>query len=187
MFIMNKTKILEILNQGESQIIEFKSSFQKELIESIVAFSNVQGGTILIGVDNDGNVRGVTISDESVQNYTNQIKNSTEPSLIVDIQKITIDNKVILMLNVDEFPVKPVAFKGKYFKRVENSNHLMNLTEISNMHLQTINSSWDYYPDALHDFNDIDIEKVNLFIKKYEEKHTTKVTLYTASSSSTTL
>ncbi len=51
----------------------------------------------------------------------------------------------------------------------------MSLDDISNMHLQTINSSWDYYPDAIHSINDIDIEKVNNFIKRYEEKHNTKV------------
>ena len=51
----------------------------------------------------------------------------------------------------------------------------MTTEEISNIHLQTINSSWDYYIDTLHSIEDIDIEKVRGFIHKYEKKHKTSV------------
>ena len=52
-----------------------------------------------------------------------------------------------MIIKVDEFPVKPVNFKGGYFKRVKNSNHQMNLTEISNLYLHFLQLSWDAYPD----------------------------------------
>lgn len=38
-----KTLLMQIEN-GESQTIEFKTSFQKEVIESVVAFANTKGG-----------------------------------------------------------------------------------------------------------------------------------------------
>ena len=40
---MTKEQIKNILLQGESQLVEFKTNFNKEVIESIVAFSNTNG------------------------------------------------------------------------------------------------------------------------------------------------
>ena len=51
---MNNEDILHIIKKGENEKIEFKSSFNKSIIETIVAFSNTEGGNILIGV-NDKN------------------------------------------------------------------------------------------------------------------------------------
>ena len=50
---MTKEQIKNILLQGESQLVEFKTNFNKEVIESIVAFSNTNGGKIIIGIKDD--------------------------------------------------------------------------------------------------------------------------------------
>ena len=166
---MNSKNINDIISAGESENVEFKASFQKEVIESIVALANTQGGTVLIGVNDHGKVTGISVSQEMIQGYINQIKNSTEPSLIVDVIPVDIDDKTILLIKVDEFPVKPVACKGKYFKRVFNSNHQMNLTEISNMHIQSLQLSWDSYLAPDISMSDLDNEKLDRFFKKIKE------------------
>lgn len=68
--------------------------------------------------------------------------------------------KQVVSLYVQEYPIKPVSVKGRYYKRQANSNHLMSAVEIADMSLQTKNSSWDYYLDAEHTINDIDFETV---------------------------
>lgn len=50
------------------------------------------------------------------------------------------------------------------FKRVNNSNYRMTITEISDLHLKTFNTSWDHYPDPYHKLDDISLDKVNNFI-----------------------
>jgi len=40
----------------------------------------------------------------------------------------------------------------------------MSISEISNLHLKTMNTSWDFYPDPNHTLDDISLEKVNKFI-----------------------
>ncbi len=42
--ILSHQEILTIIKNGEGQTTEFKASFQKEVIESVVAFSNSYGG-----------------------------------------------------------------------------------------------------------------------------------------------
>ena len=46
--------ILDKIKNGESEILEFKESFSKKCIETAVAFSNTHGGTILIGINDNG-------------------------------------------------------------------------------------------------------------------------------------
>ena len=137
----SKNDICEIIKLGENETVEFKQSFDKETIDSVVAFANHKGGQIFIGIKDNGTLLGINYSCETLQKYINQIKVSTEPSLIVDIETILISEKNLMIITVDEFPVKPVNFKGRYFKRVKNSNHQMNLTEISNLYLRSLQLS----------------------------------------------
>jgi len=167
---MYKNDIIHIINKGENECVEFKTSFGKEVIESIVAFSNTKGGKVIVGVSDNKKIAGINVSDESIQNWLNQIKQSTEPQVIPEITPLLINNKNVVVFDVIEYPIKPVSFKNKFFKRVANSNHLMSINEITNEHLRTINSSWDFYPDPNHSVKDISIEKVNGFIKKIEQR-----------------
>lgn len=167
--MMNIESIKSILSKGENEKIEFKESFCKKAIETIVAFSNTRGGLLLIGIKDDASVLGVELGEETLQNYVNQVKNSTEPSLIIDIEQIIVENRVVLLININEFPIKPVNFKGKYYKRVANSNHQMNLTEISNMHLQSLQLSWDAYEAVDVSYEHLDIQKIDAFLSKVNE------------------
>ncbi|HEV7518744.1 MAG TPA: ATP-binding protein, partial [Thermoanaerobaculia bacterium] len=58
---MLKTELLEILRNGESSGIEFKLDTidNRALAKELVAFANFQGGAVLLGVADDGTVRGI--------------------------------------------------------------------------------------------------------------------------------
>jgi predicted HTH transcriptional regulator len=141
---MTPTELKKLIRKGESNSLEFKSHFSNEAIETIAAFSNTRGGTLLVGVSDDGNIPGLNLNKESVQQWVNEIKNKTTPSILPDIETSRIDEKVIALIQVREYPIKPVAFKGRYYKRVRNSNHLMRPDEVAQTHYKTFNSSWDY-------------------------------------------
>ena len=70
-------QFLKYIQQGESQTVEFKSSFQKEVIASIVAFANAKGGKIFIGISDTGKPIGVELNSESLQSWINQVKQNT--------------------------------------------------------------------------------------------------------------
>ena len=104
--------ITKLLKAGESETVEFKAGFNKETIETAVAFSNTSGGVIIIGVDNQGNIKGVDISNETLKDWANRISQNTEPTVIPDIKSNKIKGKRIAIIEVQEFPLKPVATSG---------------------------------------------------------------------------
>ena len=129
------------LPKEECATVEFKSSFNEETIETLVAFSNAKGGTVYVGVSDRGKVQGITIGKETIPNWLNEIKLKTTPQIIADADIITLDKKTVAALFVPEYPIKPVSIRGRYYKRAGKSNHLLSIDEISNEHLKTINSS----------------------------------------------
>ena len=130
----------------ESQKVEFKASFGKEVIISLVAFANAQGGKVIIGMADDGRVTGVDIGPETLQRYLNEIKTATYPQLIPNTDVSEIDGKTVVVFEINEYPVKPVSYKNRYYKRVKNSNHLLTLDEIVDLQQQGLNISYDAYP-----------------------------------------
>jgi ATP-dependent DNA helicase RecG len=155
--------VMDAIDLGEGERLEFKSSFQKEVVETLAAFANTRGGTILVGVSDSGQIVGLAIQPETVQGWVNQCKQNTSPSVIPDIDLIEVDGKTVAVVSIGEYPIKPVSCKGRYFKRVGNANHQMSATEISDAHIKLINSSWDYHPDPEHGIESISASKVQTF------------------------
>ena len=165
----------DILPTVESDQVEYKTSFSDDVIVTLVAFANAIGGDVYIGVTDKVIVKGVVVGKETLQNWINEVKNKTAPQLIIDAKLITIHGKVVVKLSIPEYPIKPVALKGKYYKRIGNSNHLMSVDEIANEHLKTMNTSWDFYVDPNHSTENISFDKVSRFIQNIEQRTQNKI------------
>ena len=136
----------DILKSGESDSVEFKRTFGKEVIISLAAFANTDGGKVVVGVDNSGNPIGISIGSETEQRYLNEIKVATYPQIMPHLTPCEIDHKTVLLFEINEYPVKPVSYKNRYYKRVKNSNHLLALDEIIDLRQKSLNVSYDAYP-----------------------------------------
>jgi len=172
---MNEKKLLKLIEKGENQRVEFKEKFDKEAIETATAFANTNGGVILIGINNKGKIKGVSIGKETLKEWVNKISQATEPILIPEIEKHSIEGKDIVEIIIKESPIKPVAYKGICFLRIKNSNRKLSPKEVSEFHLQTTGSSWDSYLAKDADLEDIDLKKVEDYIKLANETGRKKI------------
>ena len=71
---MNSGYLQTIIRQGEGVSVEFKESrkkLNKDVFETVCAFLNRHGGHMFLGVDDDGEILGV--SEESISNIVNSI------------------------------------------------------------------------------------------------------------------
>jgi len=161
-----------ILEEGEGQFIEFKENFSDEVIESLVAFANAKGGKVIIGLDKNKDLKGVHLNEESIQNWINEIKNKSLHSLLPISHVINIGEKKLVILEALESSIKPISFKGKFFIRRENSNHLMSAQEITSESFNSQSRSMDAVlveGFSIKDLNSAEIKRVIKLINSRKE------------------
>ncbi len=124
--------ITEIISKGESERVEFKESLAeiKEILQTIVAFANSKGGIILIGVKDNGEIKGVNIGKNTIENLANEIARNIEPKILPSINVVDTNKGKVISIKVDESERKPLFFKGVAYKRIGKSNQKMGATEI---------------------------------------------------------
>ena len=154
--------------QGENATTEFKENFDQETIETAAAFANSNGGVILIGVSDTGEIQGITIGKETLRNWSNRIAQATEPRVVLEIESVDIGGKSVLLIRISESSLKPVSVKGVCYKRVGNSNRVMSPQEIAQMHLRTTGQSWDQLLVTHAGIDDIDQKKVEWYLTRRE-------------------
>ncbi|MBN1539959.1 MAG: ATP-binding protein, partial [Candidatus Thermoplasmatota archaeon] len=102
--------ILTLKGGYESDILEYKRNFNsKEVLITTSAFANTRGGTIIIGIDDSGGVKGVKLGNESLRDWANQISQGTEPVVAPEIILETIQGKPVVLVKIAESPIKPVS------------------------------------------------------------------------------
>ncbi len=129
-------EIQNILDAGEGAELEFKPSFNQDVIETVAAFANTRGGRVVIGLSDSGEVLGTSFGREAVRDFVNRVSNATQPAVIPDVEKITLDAGEVVVLSVQEYPMKPVSVRGRCFKRSGSVTCQMMSAEIAEVHLQ---------------------------------------------------
>lgn len=163
---MKNDELRKVFKKGESETTEFKEGFDKETIETAVAFANTKGGVILIGLSDKSRINGVQVGKETLKNWANQISQSTEPRIIPEAEHTKIDGKSVVIFRIKEFPIKPVSVKGRCFRRVGTSNRIMTPQEIAEMHIHSMGTSWDAFPAGDKTLDDIDLKRVKKYIRE---------------------
>lgn len=165
---MTREYLLHIIENGESETIEFKTSFNRATIETIVAFSNTKGGIIALGINNKKDIVGISITGETIQKWINEIKQNAEPAIFPAFEIVDIDKKTVIIISVDEFPLKPVSYKGRYFCRKINSNHQLSIDEIIELRYVSLSYSFDAF-EVSTIFQDLDINALSYFKRRLSE------------------
>jgi ATP-dependent DNA helicase RecG len=163
---MNTT---ELICQGESETLEFKQSLslRDDIGKAISAFSNTNGGVVMVGVADRGDVIGVGIGANTIENEAGYIKRHTDPPIFPFIKVIEVDGKNIVAIEVEESSDKPVFFKKHAHKRVGKSSQRMSSSEMRRLaHEDKPKMLWDERICEGASLEDIDEEKVRLFLEK---------------------
>lgn len=102
----------------ESEIIELKEIYTTDLKKEIVSFANTNGGTIYIGVHDNGTIVGVDHADFVIQQIANSIRDSIRPdiSMFTSIELLKDENKSYIKVTVDSGTKKPYYLSDKGLK-----------------------------------------------------------------------
>lgn len=121
--------ILEVFNMmdKESLKIEFKSEKKNpisdhELIDEVVGMANALGGTIYLGVEDDGTISGASKNHQDVDGLSALIANKTIPSVFVKTCLKKIENKIIVCIEVPISKQVIASTQGKVLQRRIKAN-----------------------------------------------------------------
>ena len=96
----------------ETENIEFKAQVTDELYKEVIAFANTDGGTVYIGIDNEGNVTELDNVDEVYTRITNGIRDAILPNATMFV-KYTLGDNHTIRIKVSEGSFKPYYLKSK--------------------------------------------------------------------------
>ena len=99
----------------ETENIEFKTQVTDELYKEVIAFANTDGGTIYIGIDNEGNVTELDNVDDVYTRITNGIRDAIQPDVTMFV-KYTLQENHTIRIKVSEGSFKPYYLKAKGLK-----------------------------------------------------------------------
>ena len=101
---------------SESVLVEFKQEYTSGIIKTVVAFANTNGGTIYIGIDDNGSRVGVEDADSTMLRLSNAVRDSIKPdvTLFVEYHQEIIEGKTIVKAEVQKGTSCPyyLATKG---------------------------------------------------------------------------
>ncbi|MBI4652553.1 putative DNA binding domain-containing protein [Candidatus Desantisbacteria bacterium] len=172
---METKELLKFINKGEDSKTQFKSNINnsEQLAQEMTAFSNAKGGIIIVGVNDDSNIVG--LSSEDIRRLNQLISNTAnekvKPPITPCTEIISIENKKILTININEGINKPYCTnEGIYFTKVGADKRKISQEEL----LRLFQESNKLYADekiiSSSTLNDIDDKLFESFYKKqYEE------------------
>jgi len=166
---MNKIELLEIIKKGEDSFTEFKEEMthQDKLAASIVAFANTEGGNLIIGVSDDGEILGVADLDKGMQRIDNICANNCEPTVYATIEKLIIDDKKILIVKIPKGPQRPYRTnKGIHYIKTASGKRIASPGELRLIHQASGAIYYDEVPVPNTSIEDIDIGYLEEFLKK---------------------
>lgn len=128
----------------ETRILEFKETITNTFLETVSAFSNYDGGEILFGVDDDGNIKGLSNVKQACLDIENKINDniSPQPNYTLEIQ----NNEQTIKLSVKSGLQKPYLYKSKAYKRNDTSTIEVDTLEFSRLVLEGKNIRFEELP-----------------------------------------
>lgn len=128
----------------ETRVLEFKEAITNTFLKTVSAFSNYDGGTILFGVDDDGNVKGLPDVKQACLDIENKINDSIfpQPNYTIEIQ----NNELTIKLTVKSGLQKPYLYKSKAYKRNDTATIEVDTLEFSRLVLEGKNISFEELP-----------------------------------------
>jgi predicted HTH transcriptional regulator len=112
--------IKKLIFDGESVTLDFKKTITncEKIARTMVSFANNKGGRLLIGVADDGTIKGVKSEDEERYMITRAAQLFARPVLEPVFEEVYVDDKLVLVVAIKESNTKPhyaLADDGKWW------------------------------------------------------------------------
>lgn len=160
--------LVDRISKGESMELEFKSELPDEDIKwlkTVIAFANGSGGTLVIGVDDDGNTIGVPEDDiyTLCDRITQKISDLCYPQVMFETSAQDLDKGTVIILDVypganRPYYLKRLGINNGTFVRVASSSRQADEFTIADLRIQGSGTTFDVLQNHEIDISDENTE-----------------------------
>jgi predicted HTH transcriptional regulator len=101
--------IKRLILTGENVNLDFKKTISsaEKIAKTLVAFANNRGGKLLIGVADDGTIKGVKSEEEEKYMIAKSAHQFCRPAIEPRFEEIYVDDKLVLVVDIPKSDIKP--------------------------------------------------------------------------------
>lgn len=147
----------------EKQNVEYKISWRDEFLKWICGFANAQGGTMIIGANDNGDIAGLPDAAKLLEDIPNKVKDIL--GIMVDVNLQTEGGKDYLEVKVESYPT-PISYKGQYHYRSGSTKQELKGAALDRFLLKKQGKRWDGVPYPKVTVADLSDHAFSLFRKK---------------------
>lgn len=130
----------------ETRHIEFKEQVTNTFLKTVSAFANYDGGEILFGIADDGEIKGMANPERVCLDIETKINDSLDP---VPEYTLNINEKTsVVTLKVMEGLYKPYFYKSKAYRRNDSASIPVDRLELERLILEGQNLSFEELPSG---------------------------------------
>jgi ATP-dependent DNA helicase RecG len=161
----NSRQLSALLKKGEGVALEFKRSTGeiKEGMQTLSAFLNSSGGTVLFGVRPDGAVEGQEVSDQTLRDIA-QAADRFEPPAHLSIGRVKVKagREVVAVAVESGSDTRPFTYEGRAYERVGSTTRKMPQSKYEKLLLDRAHGKrrWENFPAEGAELRDIDRDEV---------------------------
>ncbi len=166
---MSVSTISSLVVSGESQILEWKESVSdsKDISVTITAFANTDGGTLILGVSKQGEMKGLSKNLDEVQQKISSCIQNISPRPNVSVEVVNNDEKSFILLQIP--PSSDHVYftcKGAIYVRVRSTNSRLDGT--AQLEFLRIRQFLPFDDSVNNEASiaDISLEKVRAFLER---------------------
>lgn len=168
---MLKTELMELIANGENSGIEFKRDDirPEQLAKEIVAFANLKGGRILLGVEDDGTISGL-LQTNPQEWVLNVFRDKVFPQMIPYYEEIKIDSeKKVAVITIAQGISKPYVLRHNnredIYIRMGNRSELATREQQARLFESGGLIHVEVLPVAGTNFESLDLDRIQFYLK----------------------
>lgn len=163
---MTKLELFEIIRNGENSYIEFKldTVSPNELAEVFIGFANSDGGRVLLGISDSGEIIGIT--REKLEEWViNVCRNNCDPGIIPFIETLEVEpSKKVMVVTIPKgLGSVYKTNRGRWLIRVGSTTRDASSEELSRLFQQRGVVHFDIAPVPNSGFDQLDIRRVKYY------------------------
>ena len=147
----------------ETQNIEWKAVWKDEFLAWIAGFANANGGTLIIGKNDDGSVVGLAKPAKLLEDIPNKVRDTL--GIMVDVNLIQEEGEDLIEIKVDPHSY-PINYKGQYHYRTGSTKQELKGAALNKFILQKSGKHWDGIPLPSLKITDLAADALDNFKKR---------------------